>query len=290
MQFRVFPVMVCLILLTVSSIALASTGEGREFISFGADLNRTERDQMLSYFKPVGQPQMLEVTNSEEYYYVSRYVPKDKIGDRAISSVYLQTLPAGTGIQVHTNRITWVTEGMYANAAVTAGVRDVLIKAVAPYPVSGTAALTGIFKAFEEAQGQPISKARKDAAYQEMITTGKLGEDVGAKNAEGLVRDVKKEVVSKHATNPQEIRIIIENKARQYNLKLSDEQITQLQQLMEKINGLHLNVGEINNQLKSINTRVKGIREQGEKSQGILGQILDLLQRLFNAVVNLFKR
>lgn len=290
MQFRVFPVMVCVILLAVSSIALASTGQGREYVSFGADLNRIERDQMLNYFKPVGQPQMLEVTNSEEYYYVSRYVPKDKIGNRAISSVYLQTLAAGAGIQVHTNQITWVTEGMYANAALTAGVKDVLIKASAPFPVSGTAALTGIFKAFEQAQGEPISKARKETAYQEMVTTGKLGEQVGAKNAEGLVRDVKKEVVSRHVTNPQEIRVIIENKAQQYNLKLSDQQVTQLQQLMEKMNGLHLNVNDINNQLKSINTRVKGIREQGDEVHGILGRILDLFQRIFSAVTNFFKR
>lgn len=291
MTKHVFKLAVCIMLTLVFLPGVSMAKKvGQEYIAFGADLNQKQRDQLLKQFNSVKQPQMLEVTNSEEYYYVSKYVPKDKIGKRAISSVYLQTLSPGAGIQVQTNQITWVTEGMYANAAVTAGLKDVLIKAAAPFPVSGTAALTGIFKTFEQAQGRPIEEVRKDTAYQEMITTGELGEDVGQRNAEGLIRDVKREVVERKVTNPQEIRVIIENRAKEYNLKLSEAQTKQIQQLMQKINRLDLNVSEINSQLKSLDTKVKGIREQGEKAQGFFAQILNLLQQLLNMVTGLFNR
>ncbi len=272
-------------LLTLIGLAMQT---GQEFISFGADLSKDQRNQMYDNFRPQSRPQMIEVTNGEEHEYLSKYVPDRQIGSRAISSVYLQTLEPNSGIRVESNNITWVTSGMYANAAATAGVKDVLIKADSPYPVSGTAALTGIIKTFEQAQGASISSARKDAAYQELITTGELGEKVGKENAEYLIRDVKKEIVEKRVNDPEEIRIIIENKAEQYNIKLTETQIDQIQQLMEKINSLDLNVQEINNQLQNLNTKVKGIQDEGKKATGILAQILNLLQQLFNLIAKIF--
>lgn len=271
-----------------SSLACAAIEEGQEFISFGANLNPSERDQMYDQFRPVGRPRMLEVTNAEEYHYLSKYIPKDQIGSRAISSVYLQTLAPGAGIQVHTENITWVTSGMYANVAVTAGIKDVLIKASAPFPVSGTAALTGIFKAFETAQGHPISTTRKDVAYQELVTQGELAEDVGKEQSESLIRDVKREVIEQRVTDPQEIRVIIEEQAKEYNIRLTSEQIRQIQQLMERVNQLNLNISEINQQLESIATRVKGIQEQGQQAKGLLAQIAAFFARIFSFIAKLF--
>ena len=58
---------------------------------------------------------------------------------------------------------------MYAAVLVTAGVSDVLITAAAPFPVSGTAALTGVTKAFEEITGEELSEENKEAAHEEFI-------------------------------------------------------------------------------------------------------------------------
>lgn len=287
MKWRYF-ILVALYLLLCSLGANASIPEGEEYISFGANLTKAERDQLLTQFDSTGRPQMIEVTNAEEYYYLSKYVPKERIGSKAISSVYLKILSKGTGIQVQTQNITWVTSGMYANAVVTAGMKDVLIKAAAPFPVSGTAALTGIFKAFETAQGQSIPLERKEAAYQELVTTGELGEEVGKENAENLVRNVKREVVEKKVTDPEEIRIIIENNAEQYNINLTEDQIRQISQLMQKIDNLGLNIEEINHQLKDMKTRVKGIQEEGRKVGGLLAQILNILQQVLNLIMQIF--
>lgn len=287
MKWR-YLILVAICLLIYNHGVSAIISEGEEYISFGADLNKAERDQMLDQFVPDGRAKIIEVTNAEEYYYLNRYVPKEQIGSKAISSVYLQILSRGTGIQVQTHNITWVTSGMYANAVVTAGIKDVLIKAAAPFPVSGTAALTGILKAFETAQGQSIPSERKEAAYQELVTTGELGEEVGQENAENLVRDVKQEIVEKKVTDPEEIRVIIENHAEQYNINLTEDQVRQISQLMQKIDNLGLNVEEMNQQLKDMGTRVKGIQEEGRKVGGLLAQILNVLQQLLNFIMQIF--
>lgn len=282
-------VLIMIILLCAwNCVVNAALEKGQEFISFGANLSPAQRDQMFNHFRPVGRAQLLEVTNAEEYHYLSRYVPENQIGSRAISSVYLQTLAPGAGIQVQIENITWVTSGMYANAAVTAGIKDVLIKAASPFPVSGTAALTGMFKAFEVAQGQPMETIRKDIAYQELIIQGELGEDVGPNHAENLVRDIKREVIERHTTDPQEIRVIIQEQAKEYNIHLTEGQIQRIQQFMERFNQLNLSVGEIHQQLQSLQTQVKGIQEQGKQAKGLLAQIAALLQRIFAFIGKLF--
>lgn len=271
------------------SLSILAEEALQEFISFGADLTKEQRSQLYDQFAPLKRPQMIEVTNAEEVQYLQDYVPKNQIGSKAISSVYLRILRANSGIQVQTENITWVTSGMYANAVATAGVKDVLIKANSPFAVSGTAALTGIFKTFELAQGQPITSERKGVAYQELVTTGKLGEDIGQNNAETLIRDVKKEVITKEITDPEEMEVIIKEKAAEYNLEITDQQLQQIIVLMEKINHLDINIDEITKQLQKLNTEVQGMEKKGQKVVGLLAQILSLLQKIFDFIRNLFR-
>ena len=269
-------------------VVIADVREGDEFISFGADLDQAQRDLMFEYFNPQNRPKIIEVTNAEERSYLQKYIPLSQIGTRAISSIYIRNLSGNSGIKIETKNITWVTAGMYANAVSTAGVKDVLIKAGAPFPVSGTAALTGIFKTFEVASGKTIDSSRKDVAYQELVTTGDLGGEIGQDNAEVLIRDIKKDVIENKSANPEEIRIITKNNANKYNITLTEEQIQRIEELMNKINHLNLNIEEISNQLQNLNTRVKGIEEEGKKVSGVLAQIIAILQQIFDFIKSIF--
>lgn len=261
-----------------------------EFISFGADLTTEQRSQLYNRFAPQRRPQIIEITNQEEKAYLRDYIPQKQIGSKAISSVYLRLLKPNSGIHVETEKITWVTTGMYANAVVTAGIKDVLIKVSSPFLVSGTAALTGIFKTFELAQGQPINQERKGVSYQELVTTGELGEDIGQDNAERLVREVKREVVEREITAPEEIEVIIKQKTKEYNIKITAEQMQQIILLMEEINRLDLNIEEITEQLQNLNTKVQGMERSGQRVVGLLAQIVALFRRLLDFILDLFGR
>ena len=124
-------------------------------VSLGADLTIEQQKQMLDYMNVDRDDiNLVTVTNEEEAAYLKGTSAEDKIGTRAISSAYVEELEKGKGISVETYNITWVSEDMYANALVTAGVKDARVIAAAPFKVSGTAALTGIIKAFEEITGK----------------------------------------------------------------------------------------------------------------------------------------
>lgn len=91
------------------------------------------------------------------------------------SSALITRNSNGTGIEVSIltpDNITRVTETQYANAMVTAGVTDALVEVAAPFPVTGEAALTGIYKAFSE-RGIELDDDRMAVAQEQlMIASG----------------------------------------------------------------------------------------------------------------------
>lgn len=225
----------------------------KEIVSLGADLTPKQQEEMMEYFgvNP-NTTKIIKVTNEEERKYLKGLVPDKQIGSRAISSVYVKLLPQGEGIMVDTHNITWVSKEMYANAMVTAGIKDAKVVVAAPFDVSGTAALTGIMKAFEEATGEKLSDEAKKTANEELVITSTLGEKIGKDKAAELIQKVKEEVIAKKLTDENEIANVIRDIAKQLNIKLTDEQISQIVQLMKKINQLNLNVEIIKKQLEKI--------------------------------------
>ena len=96
--------------------------------------------------QPGSAARELLVTNAEEHALLGETVPASYLGSRAVSSAYVRPMEAGSGLRISTHNITWVSRRMFAQALITAGVRDAEVIVAAPVPVSGTAALTGIFK------------------------------------------------------------------------------------------------------------------------------------------------
>jgi len=117
----------------------------------GADLTP---EQVALVYQAFGVQQgsvvQLTVTNAEERAYLEGYVDSSIIGTRSISCVYVELLGSGAGMNVTTSNITWCTPEMYISALATAGITDARIIVAAPFEVSGTAALTGIYKAYED--------------------------------------------------------------------------------------------------------------------------------------------
>ena len=110
-----------------------------------------------------------------------------------------------TGLKVETKNINWVTEEMYINALATAGVKDASVYVTAPFSVSGTAALTGIIKAYEVSSDKVIPEDVKQAANQEMVTTAKLGDEIGTEQASALVTKIKEKMAE---NTPQQKKIL----------------------------------------------------------------------------------
>ncbi|WP_145993173.1 DUF1002 domain-containing protein [Tepidibacter mesophilus] len=259
-------------------------------VSIGNDLNEQQKINMLNIFNVnENEAQIITVTNDEEKKYLYGIVSSSKIGNKAISCAYVEPLSEGSGLKVSTLNLTWVTDDIIANALTTAGIKDAKVIAAAPFNVSGTAALTGIMKGFEKATGKKLDVDAKNAANQEMVTTGELGQAFGKENAVQFINDVKRDVLKNNITSPDDIRTIIERVAEHNDINLSEEQIAKVIDLMNKINNLDLNFDEISNQLKDISGKISKVIQQNEEAKSILTKTVEMLKNLVSKLGRLFK-
>ncbi|RKD33809.1 DUF1002 domain-containing protein [Thermohalobacter berrensis] len=273
------------IFLLIFNLIVFSQAKDDIVVSLGEDLTEEEKQQMLNLFNTKEDIRIITVSNEEERRYLGKYINENVIGTRAISSAFVEKLDNGEGIKVETYNITWVTKEMYMNALVTAGIKDAKVKVAAPINVSGTAALTGIIKAFEKATGLSINTKKKEVANKEIAKTGKLGQQIGKDNASQLIKEVKEEVINRNLRDEKEIRKIIIEISGKLDINLNENQVNEIVDLMKDISRLNLDLKEVKNQLKGISDKVKEIAQTNREVKSILEVILDFLRRIFTNIM-----
>lgn len=238
--------------LSLSSLGLVFA-DGARVVTLGSNLTQAQKDTMLKYFG-VNKDEVviLEVNNQEERKYLQGVASEAQLGKKTYSCAYVEPTKSGSGINVKTANITWATPAMVATTLSTAGLTDADVVIAANFPVSGTGALTGIMKAFEDATGKPLEEDKKELASEELITTGDLGDDIGQDKATGIVNDVKTEIIKNNTKDTVQIAETINNVVNNYNVTLTDEQIAKLEGLMEKISKQDYDYSEMKNALESV--------------------------------------
>jgi uncharacterized protein YpuA (DUF1002 family) len=267
--------------------SFADMAEGDMIITLGENLTEPQKNMLLSEMDAPNNAQIITVTNQEEHQYLGKYVAKSLIGTKAISSSATTIAPAGSGISVKTNNINWVTNEMYVNALITAGVKDAKIYITAPIPVSGTAALTGILKAYEISADKTIPEDVKQAANQEMVETAKLGDSIGDKNAAALIAKVKDEIAKNKPANDEEMRNIIENAANELSVKLDENQMQRLMDFFNNLKDLNINWNQVSDQLNKAKDQISKFL-QSDEGQGFLESVKQFLIKLIDAIKGLF--
>lgn len=240
----------------------------------GADLTD---DQVAAVYNAFGIKRgdaiELRVTNGEERQWLQGYVDESLIGTRSISCVYVELLPEGSGMDVTTSNITWCTGEMYISALATAGITDARIIVAAPFEVSGTAALTGVYKAYEDMTGKKLDDLAKLVSTQELTITGELANEIGGMDSTSIVNDLKLMLDETQKMTDDEIRAEIVEIAGRYNVSLTNTQIQQLIDLCRSLEGLDADslkarVEEVQGTLQKVSdakTKVVGFVETVKK-------------------------
>ena len=240
----------------------------------GADLTD---DQIAAVYNAFGIKRgdaiELRVTNGEERQWLQGYVDESLIGTRSISCVYVELLPEGSGMDVTTSNITWCTGEMYISALATAGITDARIIVAAPFEVSGTAALTGVYKAYEDMTGKKLDDLAKLVSTQELTITGELANEIGSMDSTSIVNDLKLMLDETQKMSDDEIRAEIVEIAGRYNVSLTNTQIQQLIDLCRSLEGLDADslkarVEEVQGTLQKVSdakTKVVGFVETVKK-------------------------
>ena len=249
------------------SLSAAVWAEGDSRVVLGADLTEEQIGTVYRLFGiERGSVTELKVTNEEERSYLKDYVDEKVIGKYAISCVYVRLLEEGQGLAVDTYNISWCTAEMYKNALVTAGVRDAKIVVAAPFEVSGTAALTGIYKAYESITGSELDETAKDVGTQELTITGELAEEIGNLDATEIVTGLKEVLGETAKMTDDEIRQEISKLAGEYNVTLSDRQIRQLIDLCRSLEGL--DAASLRDRVVEAQQTIQKIGEAKDKAVG----------------------
>lgn len=281
-------ILLMLVLMFASPIhSFADVSEGDMIITLGENLSDQQKNMLLAEMNAPNDAQIITVSNQEEHQYLGNYVAKSLIGTKAISSSATTIAPKGSGISVKTNNITWVTNEMFVNALITAGVKDAKIYITAPVAVSGTAALTGIIKAYEISADKTIPEAVKQAANQEMVETAKLGDSIGEKNAAALIAKVKSEMAKNKPQNDEELRKMIEHAAKELSVNLNENEMQRLIDFFNKLKGLNINWNQVSDQLHKAKDQISKFL-QSDEGQGFLDKVKQFFIQLIDAIKSLF--
>lgn len=270
--------------------SFADSVTGDTIITLGEDLSETERQDLLDEMDASDDVEIVTVSNAEEHEYLGNYMSASDIGTKALSSARITPLDGGSGMEVETNNITTVTEGMYANALITAGVEDAEVYVTAPDNVSGTGALTGLMKAYEQQQGEALSEDRKQVASEEMVTTSELAEsdNISQEEATRLITLIKQEIAEQQPDNEEEIREVIQNVEIEMNITLTENQTNQLVSLFTKMNNLNIDWGDMQNRLDDASNNIRDV-VTSEEAQNFFQRIIRAIESFVRTIVNTIK-
>ena len=249
-------ILLFLSLLILPMTTLADAAVGDMIITLGENLTEEQKQSLLTEMNAPEDAQILTVSNAEEHQYLGNYIAKSLIGTRALSSSAITIGEKNSGLEVESKNINWVTDEMYINALITAGVKDAKIYITAPFEVSGTAALTGLIKAYEVSTDKVIPEDVKQAANEEMVKSAQLGDAIGSDNASALITKIKEEMAKNPPKTIEEIRIIVENAAKDLGITLTEEQIQSLIDLFNKLKDLNIDWNQVGDQLNAAKDKI----------------------------------
>lgn len=251
----------------------------------GADLTDDQINAVYNAFGiKRGDAIELRVTNGEERQWLQGYVDESLIGTRSISCVYVELLPAGSGMDVTTSNITWCTGEMYISALATAGITDARIIVAAPFEVSGTAALTGVYKAYEDMTGKKLDDLAKLVSTQELTITGELANEIGSMDSTSIVNDLKLMLDETQKMTDDEIRAEIVEIAGRYNVSLTNTQIQQLIDLCRSLEGLDAD------SLKARVEEVQGTLQKVSDAKTKVVGFVDTVKKVVTSVSSFFDK
>ena len=266
--------------------------DDKPYLALGADLSDDQKNTVLSLMgidpANLANYNVTYVTNAQEHQYLDSYVDSSKIGSKSWCSVVIVKRKKGNGLNISTNNITYCTVGMYKNALTTAGITDADIIVAGPKPISGTAALVGIFEAYEAMTGEAVQDNVVDAALNELVVTGELEASIQGltdQEVEEFIAYIKSLIAEKGLTDEKSINEAIDEACDKYGVTLSDDERQKIVDLLLKITSLGIDLSGLVDYAASLYNSFKN----GGSSSGIIASIGNFFGNIFSAIGEFFK-
>jgi uncharacterized protein YpuA (DUF1002 family) len=291
---------VLMVALSMGNLAFASNGEndedsinekfGMPIVVYGAALSPAQKDEVRRLLGVKDASKVTEITvNGED---LVTYIKGDKHSNM-YSSAKITRKDTGAGLvinQVTPKNITEVTDEMYANALLTAGIQDAVVEVASPVKVSGHSALVGIYKAYDEGEGTELNKDRTEVANEELNLATDLAKKEGMDQdkVSELLTEIKKEIAAQNPATKEEIEKIIDEKLKSLGIELSPQDRQLLIDLFEKMRGLNINFDNVRTQLEDLTKDIQSRIEEAVGDKGFLDAVSNFFKELIEAIKGIF--
>ncbi len=236
--------------------AVRADAEGSAVLALGADLSASQRATVLSEMgiteAEAAAYETIYITNDMEHQYLDESLGASVVGTHSLSSVLLIPQESGAGLSVETHNVNFCTIAMYRNALLTAGVQDAKVIVAAPSSISGTAALVGALKAYETYSGETVSEDAFSVATDELVLTGELMDELDSEQISDLIAYLKQQIAERGLDDPDKLSEVVRQASDEMDLKLTDEQVSQIVDLLLKLNKLDIDPGKLASQAKEL--------------------------------------
>lgn len=261
--------LVLAILMLLSMIAQVITAQSswtEDVFAYGAGLSDSQVQSTAVFLEVSNEETPRIIIKGED---AQKYLNEPSSDASMISSVYIKKNNDNKiNVEVVTPlTIQSVSSLQYANAAVTAGVNGLDIKVGSVVPVTGTSALTGVYKALENI-GVKLDTDRTEAANKEIEIINEITEN--NKDKEGFTKEKlneavlegKKQIVEIKDSNgvvvADDVKNVVQNVLTNSNLNqvINNVDIENLTLIFNNFvnitNNNTFNIGEVKVQLQSI--------------------------------------
>lgn len=276
-------------MMMIGMLALGSmkvSAAGTPVLALGADLSASQRETVLTEMgiseEEAASYQTIYITNDMEHQYLDESLGASVVGTHSLSSVLLIPQESGAGLSVETHNINYCTIAMYRNALLTAGVADAKVVVAAPSPISGTAALIGAVKAYETYSGETVDSSAFEVATSELILTGELMDELDSEQISDLIAYLKQQIAERGLDDPEKLSDLVRQASAEMDLSLTDEQVSQIVDLLLKMSKLDIDANELVSQAKELYNKLDslGIKLDGEKVGNFITRFISSIWKL----------
>lgn len=263
---------------------------GVPIVVYGDTLSASQKEETrrLLGVKDPENTQEYTVTGQD----IANYIDGDP-NSRMFSSAKITREEKGTGINVKIvtqDNITQVTNEMYANALLTAGVEDATVEVASAVKVSGHSALTGIYKAYD-VSGEKLDKDRMEIANEELDVTTQLADKEGMsdESVTELMTEIKKEIADRKPATKEEVEQIVKEQLDKLNIQLSDKDRQLLINLFDKMRDLNIDFDKVKTQLNDLTSKVKNKMDELGLDEGFWTKVISFFKSFFQAIADFFR-
>ncbi|WP_227396431.1 DUF1002 domain-containing protein [Jeotgalibacillus aurantiacus] len=263
---------------------------GLPILVLGGTLSEDQKQEVREMLE-VNDPEMVEevVVTGED---LVRYIDGEDRNARMFSSAKITREDDGHGLvieRVTPENITEVTDSMYANALLTAGIENATVEIASPVKVSGHSALTGIYKAYE-VSGEELDTARLEVANDELNLATDLAnkEGIDQEKVSELLTEIKQAIAEQNPATREDVEQIVNDQLTNLEINLSEEDRQRLTDLFEQMRNLNINFDNVSQQLNDLSTAIQDQLSDVINDEGFWQGVRDFFQGIIDAISGIF--